>query len=231
MTKTRNNLSLKKLLIRLNVDLDELLNWIDQYYSVDSSFFLSEEDKIIPEQIHDILLLEDRRYFLHLGFELRSLPRGLKRYITYGKFGGTSTIEQLLVRTCTGRRERTVSRKIREIIFAAIINLHRSKEEILLAYINSAYFGPNMHGIIKASKFLFDTAPSNLTPEQSAFIASLLPYPLPPNIYYSVSDRDVFSSPEEILQLFQSSNPWWTSRVHKRMDYLASLRLTKKEVF
>lgn len=231
MSKTRNNLSLKKLLIRLNVHLDEILRWIDEYYSRDFSFFLSDSDEIMPNQIEDILLLEDRRYFLHRGFEMRAIPRGIKRYITYGKFGGTSTIEQLLVRTCTGRRERAVSRKINEILFAVLINLHRSKEEILIAYVNSAYFGPNMHGIIEASEFLFSTPPSDLTPEQSAFIASLLPYPLPPNIYHSMSGRDIVSSPEEILQLFQSSNPWWTDRVHKRMAYLVSLRLIKKEVF
>lgn len=68
-----------------------------------------------------VLVLEDRRFMFHHGFDVKSLVRELLRAITFRRHGGASTIDMQFVRTSTGYKERTIARKLYEILLAFII--------------------------------------------------------------------------------------------------------------
>ncbi|WP_304614851.1 biosynthetic peptidoglycan transglycosylase [Paracoccus sp. (in: a-proteobacteria)] len=229
----RNGLSLRKFLIGMNEDLDVLTSWVrqhglaDWHSSIDATYIQSKDR---PPVVTDILILEDRKFFSHRGFEVRAIARGAKRRFVYGKFGGISTIDQLLVRTCFKRSERTISRKGREIILAYILNMHQSKGEILAAFVNSAYFGPRLNGVDTAAEVIFGCRACDLSDNKSALIASLLPYPLPANIFLDLRRKGPAPSSEEILLKYDLSNPWWVSRIKMRMSYVTQLRAKYSEV-
>lgn len=126
-----------------------------------------------------VLLLEDRRFYHHPGFDVLSIGRALLKNLRGMRGGGASTIEQQLVRTITNRRERTITRKLREIMLAAIITQRFSKDAILDAYLQYAYFGTGLIGCERAALRLFHCSPHLLQGFQAAFLAGLLLYPAP----------------------------------------------------
>lgn len=231
--ENRSSFSIRRALIEMNTQMDQIKDWTDQnsiddYYS---GLRIWDWSSGIPDIILDILLLEDRQFFRHRGFELRAIPRGLKRKIRYGKVGGVSTIEQLLVRTYLQRTERTLYRKAREILFAHILNFHRSKKQILVAFVSCAYFGPSLNGAETASKVIFGLPACCLSEDRSAFIASLLPYPLPRNVVLEVRTQGPFSNASDILDRYRTSNPWWVGKIEARMSYLNKLRVSCSGAF
>lgn len=228
---TRSSLSLRRSLIELNLQLEDVLRWSDRNGIEDrnSSIKYHFNSVQLPLIASDILLLEDRRFFKHRGAELRAIPRSIRRYLRVGRLGGVSTIEQQLIRTLCNRRERTFGRKSREVLLALLINLHKTKREILLAYLNCAYFGAKMHGVDSASLILFGEAATGLSPQKSAFIASLLPYPLPTRMSYWLRVHGHVTEPEDILNHDLVRDTWWAERVSKRMRYLERLRSKIKD--
>lgn len=222
----RSSLSLKAQLINVLHAVDELKDWawqhgaIDHYSSLTTDYYFGE----LPKVIIDILLLEDRRFFKHRGVELRAIPRAIKRWLRTGKLGGVSTIEQQLVRTVRNRRERSVSRKVSELALAILINFHRTKSEILLAYANSSYFGPRLYGVDTAAMEVFGCSARQLNKHQSAFLAALLPNPLPKNVKAYLSESGPARDPFRLLQEFNGSNPWWVATMTDRMETLEKAR-------
>ena len=123
--------------------------------------------------------MEDRRYFVHSAIDWRSFVREIYKKLTFRKHGGASTIEMQFVRTCTGYRERTFRRKLYEMILAWAL-LHRaSKSEILRSYLQEAYFGANLRGIVRTSRSIYGKSPDDLNQEESFVLASMLVYPRP----------------------------------------------------
>lgn len=163
---------MRHLLIKLNKDLDKISNYCPSHHS--------EITQELP--IHRmVLLLEDRRFFNHWGIDVWSLKRELFRFLTFRKHGGASTIDMQLVRTITDYRERTIYRKIYEMILAFLIQYHCSKWQILQSYLDEAYFGSGLRGTRVSSQELYGKQPSRLSIEEAAELASLLVYPKPRN--------------------------------------------------
>lgn len=130
-----------------------------------------------------VLVLEDRRFYYHPGFDLYSIFRVTLRRIQKQKItGGASTIEQQFVRTITDRREYKISRKIREIFLSILISMKYEKNLILRTYLEIAYTGYNLIGVQQASQFYYRVTPQNLNFKQAAHIASLLKYPMPKSV-------------------------------------------------
>jgi membrane peptidoglycan carboxypeptidase len=125
------------------------------------------------------ILLEDRRFFRHPGFDARSIIRVVLHLLIGRRTGGASTIEQLLVRTLTKRYEHTPRRKLREIVLAYLISRKLSKLQILNAYLEVAYMGTGIIGANAASLTLFGKMPQFLDPLRSAVVASTSKYPRP----------------------------------------------------
>jgi penicillin-binding protein 1A len=101
-----------------------------------------------------IILVEDRRFFKHHGFDLIAMLRAAFVCLKKWKFAqGGSTITQQLARTLFLNNKKTIARKLQEIFIAIEIERRLSKEQILELYVRSVYMGPGLKGIPQAAKF------------------------------------------------------------------------------
>ena len=99
-----------------------------------------------------VILLEDKRFLDHSGIDMKSVLRELWKAVRRKKHGGASTIEMQLVRTISQRYERTIGRKISEMIQAILLQKKFSKVEILRAYMRVSYMGTGINGFSAAAK-------------------------------------------------------------------------------
>lgn len=137
----------------------------------------SGSQSIAPIHAQKLLISgEDHRNLRHPGYDLIAISRAIWRYISRGSLEGASTIEQQIVRTLTGRYDRTLSRKLKEILLASMVARHFGKRMLPGFYLHIGYFGWNMHGYVAAcERFGFD--PGNLSLEEAAVIVARLKYP------------------------------------------------------
>jgi len=140
-----------------------------------------EENRIVltHKQIPDIIrratiAAEDRGFFSHPGVDIASLFRALIRNLQSGSIQqGGSTITQQVARALYLTREKTFSRKLREIILALKIERTLSKDEILDLYLNTVPYGANAYGIETAANTYFNKSAIDLTIEEAALLAAL----------------------------------------------------------
>lgn len=172
--------SIKKILIQINLDID-LLNDVISHNSAKDFYIIHEM----------VLILEDRRYFRHIGIDYKSFLRDIYKFTTFRQHGGFSTIEMQFVRTVIGKYDRTLCRKLYEIILAHLCNWHFKKLDLLNAYLSIAYYGTNfpvklfsdMTNIECVSTFIFEKSINDLSAEEAAEIAAYLVYPRPSHPY------------------------------------------------
>lgn len=164
-------LSPRATLMQINADLLRVHSQIRPYAALQSEGLTNLELMTI--------CLEDRRFFFHRGVDFLAIVREVFRAATFRRHGGASTIDMQLVRTATGYKQRTVSRKIYEIFLATLIQFKYSKIVILRSYLACAYFGSRLHGANRAADALFKKTANELSMEEAAQVASLLVYPRP----------------------------------------------------
>lgn len=125
---------------------------------------------------------EDQRFFSHKGIDTRGILRALLANLKSGRLRGQggSTITQQLVRGVFLSRERTFSRKIREMLYAIQVERKYDKERILELYLNQIFFGNNSYGVEAAAKTYFGKDVSDLKLEEIALLAGL---PRGPAVY------------------------------------------------
>lgn len=122
---------------------------------------------------------EDHRFYYHIGFDIIAIIRAIRNRILYNKVEGASTIEQQLVRVLTNDFERTLKRKIQEIILATTINSIIPKNVVPIIYLNVAYYGTGMNGLTQAIAALGIKEQKNLPLENAAELVSRIKYPQP----------------------------------------------------
>lgn len=128
------------------------------------------------------LALEDRRFLTHRGVDAISALREFIRAITFRRHGGASTIDMQFVRTATGYKQRTLTRKLYEMLLAILIQFRYNKIVILRSYLRCAYFGSHRpRGADGAAMKIYHKKASELSVEESAFVAAMLVYPRPRN--------------------------------------------------
>lgn len=101
---------------------------------------------ITDSLIRTLVVGEDHRNSLHFGVDPIAILRSVKVRIFEGKRQGASTIEQQLVRTITGRYEKTSKRKFREQILAVMLSSKFSKDDLAACYLMVAYYGASLVG-------------------------------------------------------------------------------------
>ena len=105
-------------------------------------------DDISPIMRQAIVSVEDRRFYENSGVDLRGIVRAVWDDLQSGKVvEGGSTITQQFVKNAYIRNERTIARKIREAALAWQLTQRWNKDKILLAYLNTVYFGNGAYGI------------------------------------------------------------------------------------
>ncbi len=142
--------------------------------------------------IHAVLAAEDARFYRHRGVDLRAILRALSANVRHRALSqGGSTITQQLAKNYFLTPERTVSRKLKEMLLSLIMELRYEKDEILEIYLNEIYLGQKgsvaVNGLGEAASFYFGKDASELSLAEGATIAGLIKAP---NIYSPYVNRE-----------------------------------------
>ena len=147
------------------------------------------ESRVLLKSIRDvspimrqaIVSVEDKRFYEHNGVDLRGIGRAVWQDVTNQKVvQGGSTITQQFVKNAYVRNQRSIGRKIREAALAWQLEQKWTKDRILLAYLNTIYFGNGAYGIQRAATTYFGRGASKLDLAESALLAGL---PADPTLY------------------------------------------------
>ncbi len=125
-----------------------------------------------------VVAIEDRRFRSHFGVD----PLGLARAVAQNVFAGGvvqggSTLTQQLAKNMFLTPERSMKRKVQEVVLALWLETKYTKDDILELYLNRVYFGNGAYGIDAAAHRYFDVPPGELTLAQAAVLAGVLPAP------------------------------------------------------
>jgi penicillin-binding protein 1A len=157
---------------------------------------------LLPRHLIDaVTSTEDRRFDEHWGIDPVGLGRAFWRNLATGQFReGGSTITQQLAKNIYLGRERTLSRKFRELVVSLWLERHFDKRQILELYLNRVYFGAGAtYGIEAAARRYFDKSARNLTLAEAAMLAGTLKAPN----YFSPT-RNLARSQERAAQVLDN---------------------------
>jgi penicillin-binding protein 1A len=155
-----------------------------------------------------VLAAEDADFYEHEGLDYTGILRAVGRDLIAGRAAqGGSTITQQVVKMMLLNPERTISRKVRELILARRLENELSKDEILHLYLNHVNFGRGRYGIQEAARYYFGKNASQLTLAESAMLAGI---------------------PQAPSRLSPRRNP---EAAKRRQEYVLSQLEAKREVY
>jgi penicillin-binding protein 1A len=133
---------------------------------------------VSPNVLHALLAIEDQHFYDHHGFDtMRILAAAFANVRHLRVSQGGSTITQQLARQSFLRPDKTIHRKLQDLVLASRIERMYTKAQILSFYLNKVYFGDGLYGIEAASRGYFGKHASDLTVAQSALLAGLVKSP------------------------------------------------------
>lgn len=159
----------------------------------------------IPLFARDLFLTsEDKGFFEHRGYDIAAIFRAFAVNAANDDLQqGGSTITQQVVRMRFLTNEKTYERKFKELLYAAELEKHASKEEILEMYMNEMFFGNQVYGIGAAATFYFSRPISELTHAELAFLAAI---PNNPSRYDPLKHFDKTKKRQELLLSVLANN-------------------------
>src|SRR3989344_7081700 len=151
----------------------------DRNHVVLYKMFKDENRTLVPLSAVPIALqqatiaIEDKDFYAHGGFSLRGIARAMVVNIQGEKIEGGSTITQQLIKNTLLTPEKTLRRKIREVILSVMVEAMVNKEKILEMYFNEVSYGGSVYGVEEASRRYFDKSVRDLSLAESAYLAGL----------------------------------------------------------
>ena len=133
--------------------------------------------EVSPSMRAALIAAEDATFYENPGFSVEGLTRAVWAQITGGSESGGSTLTQQYIKLATGNDQHTFTRKFKEIVLAVKMNQQRSKDEILAAYLNTAYYGRGANGIRAAADTYFHKQPKDLDASEAALLAGMVQQP------------------------------------------------------
>jgi penicillin-binding protein 1B len=168
----------------------------------------------VPEHfIHAVLAAEDSRFFQHWGIDPRGILRAMMTNLRHGRIRqGGSTITQQLAKNYFLTPDRTLKRKLHEMLLALIMELKYPKEVILEIYLNEIYLGQKgsvaINGIGQAAQFYFGKPLQFLSLSEAAAIAGLIKAP---NAYSPYVNQDACQTRKNAVLAAMSKKNWITA--------------------
>lgn len=136
-------------------------------------------EDISPFMVAAVLTTEDGAFYKHHGFNHGAIKNSLAANIKARRFvRGASTITMQLAKNLFLSREKTLSRKIEEVVLTDYLEQVFRKDEMMELYLNVIEFGPDVYGIAAAADYYFGRRPSELDAAECFFLATLLPSPI-----------------------------------------------------
>jgi len=134
--------------------------------------------RVSPNIIHAVILAEDARFYKHIGFDLAAIKFALEKNMKRKKYAvGASTITQQLVKNLYLSTNKSIPRKIQEVIIAFKIERHLSKRRILELYLNVIEFGRGIYGVEAASRHYFNKSAAELSIDEASRLIAIMPSP------------------------------------------------------
>lgn len=159
--------------------------------------------EISPVFFDALIAVEDSNFYKHHGISLRGIMRAVLRDVLERKAGqGGSTLTMQLARQYFLTPEKTMTRKLKEMILALNIERHYSKQQILEMYANKVCFGHGHYGVESASRFYFGKKAIQLNVEEAALLAGLI-------------QRPTHWSPKKNPELAKERRDWVLQRMWK----------------
>lgn len=146
------------------------------------------------------LAAEDAEFYSHPGFSIRGIFRAIIANANSGSLQGGSTITQQLIKNTLLSPEKTLTRKIKELILSIEVEANYTKDQILEMYLNEVSYGGTAYGIEEASGQYFDKDVKKLSLAEAAFLAGL---PKSPTLYspFGPNSELSISRQKEVLHL------------------------------
>jgi hypothetical protein len=137
-------------------------------------------EEISPFLKSAVMISEDGEFFEHRGFSLGPFKDSIAANLREKRFvRGASTISMQLVKNLYLKRQKTIARKLEEMVITWLIEENRlvSKERMFEIYLNIIEWGPQVYGAQEAARFYFDKDVADLTLAEAVFMASIIPQP------------------------------------------------------
>ena len=133
----------------------------------------------IPKQVREsFLAAEDAEFFKHGGVDFISIIRAFVKDIAYGRLAqGGSTITQQVIKSLVLGPEKSITRKVREVILSYRLESSLTKNEILNLYLNNVYMGHGVYGVEAASQVYFDKHVWDISRAEAALLAGIVQAP------------------------------------------------------
>jgi hypothetical protein len=144
----------------------------------------------VPAHVRDaVLSAEDRDFASNPGVSFTGLARALWVNLRGGALQGGSTITQQYVKNALLTPDRTLRRKVQELVVALKLERDHSKDEILESYLNTIYFGRGAYGIEAAAKAYFNKDVRDLSVSEGAVLAAVINSPVASDPSHGGQDR------------------------------------------
>ena len=132
----------------------------------------------IPKLVRNaVVTAEDRKFWEHDGYDIEGIGRAAVANIRAGGVEeGGSTITQQLAKSAVGQ-DRTIERKLSELLYAVALEERFTKDELLERYLNQTYFGARAYGVDAAAEEFFQRSVSELKPQHAALMAAMIRSP------------------------------------------------------
>ncbi len=163
-----------------------------------------------------VLTTEDGAFFHHHGFNTWAIRASLVANLKAGRFvRGASTITMQLAKNLFLSRQKTLARKLEELILADYLERTFHKDEMMELYLNVIEFGPDLYGVRAAAQHYFGRRPAELNLAECLFLSSLLPRP---REYHKMYEKGEVA-------------PWLVSNIHQLMEVAhKNARISDKEL-
>lgn len=169
----------------------------------------------LPEHVKQATIaIEDKDFYRHGGISLfGGILRAVKETVLQQKLQGGSTITQQLVKSALLTPERTITRKVKEMILALLVERRYSKDEILEMYLNQVPYGGTAWGIEEASRLYFNKPSSKLTLSQAALLAGL---PQAPSLYSPYSNPKAAKTRQQQVLAMMKEQKYITQQQYEK---------------
>lgn len=172
----------------------------------------------IPSEMKwGVILAEDANFYRHEGVDVKAIKKAIIHDLEKKSLArGASTITQQTAKNIYLSREKTITRKVKELYLALRMEQELTKGRIIELYLNVVELGPMVYGVGHASRYYFGKPASEMTPRECAFLAAMLPGPrVAYNPYRNMAK--VLRRSDLILKLLK------TRRVLSEEEYAAAI--------
>lgn len=159
----------------------QVRDWKGDYHSFvvgPKNRYWTPSSRIPPVMKWAVILAEDSNFYSHEGVDVTAIRNAVKYDLEKKRLArGASTITQQTAKNLYLSREKTLTRKLKELYLAVRMEQELSKGRILELYLNVVELGPLVYGVGHGSRYYFGKPPSLLTPREATFLAAMLPGP------------------------------------------------------